>query len=56
MVVVLFVDDTDLITNGEQDIVKMQKILSMYDKLFRATNGLIEIEKSIFFAWRWHWK
>ena len=52
----LFVDDADLMTNGEQDITKMQKILTLYDKLFRATNGLIEIEKSMFFAWKWQWK
>ena len=55
-VAVLFVDDANLMTNGQQDIIKMQKILSIYDRLFRATNGLIKIDKSTYFAQRWHWK
>ena len=28
----------------------------MYDKLFSATNGLIEIDKSKFYAWTWQWR
>ena len=28
----------------------------MYDKLFSATNGLIEIDKSKFYAWIWQWR
>ena len=43
-------------TNGEQDEIKMKKILELYDKLFGATNGLIEIIKSTFFTWKWQWK
>ena len=39
--------------NGEQDEIKMKKILELYNKLFRAMNGLIEIIKSKFFAWKW---
>ena len=37
-IAVLFVNNADLMTNGEQDVIKMQKILSMYNRLFRATN------------------
>jgi len=28
----------------------------MYTKLFRATNGKVETEKSTYFAWKWQWK
>ena len=55
-IAVLFMDDTDLIINGQQDIIKMQKILSMYDRLFGATNRLIATDKSTYFSQRWHQK
>ena len=43
-------------TNGEQDEIKMKKIIEMHNKLFSATNRLIEIDKSKFYAWKWHWR
>ena len=43
-------------TNGKQDERKMKNILEMCDKLFSATNGLIKIDKSKFYAQKQHQK
>ena len=51
-VAILFVDDADLMTKGKNDVMKMQKILNIYDKLFGTTNRLIETDKSTYYAWK----
>ena len=53
---VLFVDDADMISEGEDAEEKMQKILKMYNTLYTATGGHIQHEKCKYFAWKWRWK
>ena len=43
----LFADDTDLITNREHNMIKMQRIEFMYDRLFGAINRVIKIKSLI---------
>ena len=47
---VLFVDDTDLITEGENAESKMQEIINIYKSLHAATGGKIEGEKTKFYT------
>ena len=51
-----YVDDTDLMTDGEDDVDKMQESITLYDNYYSATGGKIEIDKSTYFAWQWTWK
>ena len=50
-VVVSFVDDNDLATDGENAEVKMQEIIDLYEILHAATGGKIEESKIKYFAW-----
>ena len=34
----------------------MQKMLNLYDRLYGATGGVIENQKSKLYAWQWKWK
>ena len=49
---VSFVDDTDLMTNGENNEIKIQRILTIYMELFGATNRKVQTKKSTYFAWK----
>jgi len=53
---VAFVDDTDFMTNGENSVEKITKIIQIYEKLHGATGGLIELTKTTYYAWTWKWK
>ena len=53
---VLFVNDADMITEGEKAEEKMQMILKIYNRLYTATGGHIENKKYKYFAWYWQWK
>ena len=50
----MFVDNADLMADSENNSAKMQKILALNDRLFRATNRIIETEKLTHFAWQWY--
>ena len=43
----MFVSNADLFADSKEDKHKIQEILIMYNKLFRATNRMIETEKLI---------
>ena len=48
-----FVDDTDLITEGDDSEDKMQEIINSYESLHEATGGKIEGRKTKYYAWKW---
>ena len=48
---VAFVDDIDLITDGEYAEYKIQLILTIYNDLYLAIGGYIEDAKCKFFIW-----
>ena len=50
------VDDTDLMTDGEDDVGKMQESITAYDDHYDDTGGRIKTDKSTYFAWQWKWK
>ena len=52
VVSISYVDDTDLMTDGEDDIEKMQESINEYDNYYGATGGKIETDKSTYFAWQ----
>jgi len=52
---IAFVDDTDLVIDGDDLQERMQRMLQQYNDLYTATGGLIEQNKSMFFAWQWKW-
>ena len=47
-----YVYDTDLMTDGEDDVKKVQESVTMHDDCYGATSGKIETGKSTFFAWQ----
>ena len=53
---VMFVDDADMVSEGENAEANMQRILEIYNKLYSATGGYIEDKKCKYFSWKWHWK
>lgn len=53
---ITYVDDTDMMTDGEKARLQMQKIIDIYDRLYGATGGYIEDGKSTYYAWRWKWE
>ena len=52
-VVVAFVDDNDMVADGENIEVDMNRILNEYNDLHSATGGQIEEQKSKFYAYQW---
>jgi len=48
---VLFVDDTDMIEEGDEAEENMQEMLKIYNRLYSATGGYIENKKCKYFAW-----
>ena len=56
IIVVLFIDDTDMISEGDTAREKMQKMLEIYNRLYLATRRYIEDKKCKYFAWIWKWK
>ena len=49
-----FVDDTDFFLKRHKNtIILAGKVYQRYIKLYQATGGLISIEKSKFYHWRW---
>ena len=50
--VVIFVEDANLMIEDTDNIIKIQNILIMHDKLFEATNGMIKTKKLIYFSSR----
>ena len=53
---IAFVDDTDLVAEGTNIEVMMEEMLQKYNDLHIATGGLIEQNKSTYFAWKWKWR
>ena len=53
---IAFVDDTDLVAEGNDGEQMMLEMLQTYDDLHTATGGLIEQNKSKYFAWKWKWR
>jgi len=50
---VAYVDDNDLITDGDQATRNMNQMIKTCDDLQTATGGNLQEEKSKFFAYRW---
>ena len=48
--VVLFVDDADMIAEGDEAEEEMQLMLEIYNRLYSATGGYIENKKCKYFA------
>lgn len=47
-------DDTDFFVRRKGNTIEIVgKIYQKYIKLYQATGGLISLEKSIFYHWRW---
>ena len=53
---VAFVDDNDLIADGEEAERDMNNMITTYDDLHAASGGNMQEEKSKFFGWMWRWK
>ena len=53
---VAFVDDNDLIADGEEAERDMNNMITTYDDLHTASGGNMQEEKSKFFGWIWRWK
>ena len=49
---VLFVNDTDLFSDGDKVKEKMQSILNIYNKYHKATGGEIEEKKTTYYSWK----
>ena len=47
---IAFVDNTDLVVDGNETERKMQLMLKIYDDLYTAIGGHIEEDKSKFFV------
>ena len=52
-VFVAFVDNNDMVTDGEDAEENMNVIITEYNDLHSATGGHIEEEKSKFYAYHW---
>ena len=50
---IYFVDDVDLITEGDDSEVKMQEIIDAHESLHEATGGKTEGIKTKCHAWKW---
>jgi len=50
---VAFVDNADLVTDGDNAERKMGKMAVLYNDLHAATGGFSEKEKSKYFSWKW---
>ena len=48
---VLFIDNTNMITDREKVRKQIQQIINIYDKLYGTTGGYIEEKKSTYYAW-----
>ena len=55
-VLVSFVDNTDLFSDGNEIKEKMQSILNIYNKYYKATGGEIEEKKTTYYSQKWNWK
>jgi len=53
---VSFVDNNDLAVDGDNSKVRMQKIVDLYDTLYKAIGGFSQEEKSKFYSWKWVWQ
>ena len=53
---VLFIDDTDIITESKDAQTKMQEILKICNNLYSVTGGHIEEKKCKYFTWRYRQK
>ena len=49
---VIFVDNADMISEGNNTMEKMQKILEIYNRLYSAIGGIIEDKKFILCGFR----
>ena len=49
---ITFVDNTSFYSGGEEFQNNFNKIMSEYEKLYEATGGLVEPEKSHCYAWQ----
>jgi len=47
-----FVNDTNFYSNGESVKENIQNIIQTYTRLCKATGGLVEVEKSFYYAWQ----
>ena len=56
IVSVSFINDTDLMIDGDDSELKMQEIMNIYDQYYGVAEGTIEAEKTTYFAQRWHQK
>ena len=52
---IVFADDTDLVTDGNQVKNIMNRMLGTYDGLCAITRGCIEFNKSKYYTWQWKW-
>ena len=52
-VAVAFVDDNDMISDGDEAQGKMNFIVTEYNDLHMATGGYMEEEKSKYYAYQW---
>ena len=49
-IAIAFIDDTDFYTNGLDYETKMQLIMDIYTKLYKATGGKIQQTKIMFYC------
>ena len=53
LLAVAFVDDNDFISEGEKVVEKMTEILHHYTRLYEATTGSVQYDKTYYFSWKW---
>jgi len=51
---VVYVDDNDLVSDGQRVKEKMQTGLSLFNSLHEATGGCVEESKSKIFSYKWN--
>ena len=52
-----FVDDTDFFVRRSDNTIEIVgKLYKKYIRLYQSTGGLISLDKSVFFHWRWQFK
>ena len=52
-ITILFVDNTDLVTDRINAERKMQFIINKYIRLYEAIGGKVSNEKTIYCSWKW---
>ena len=52
---IAFVDDTDLLVEGDDGENTMNQMLGKHDELNAATGGYIEFDEIKYCAWQWKW-